>query len=50
MWGKPFVCTRIEHELEASIQNRKNWTLWFGKPDYPVLLILAAARGTASTQ
>jgi hypothetical protein len=31
------VATRIGQEPEAPAQNRKNWTVWFGKPDGPVL-------------
>jgi hypothetical protein len=35
-----YVTTQIGQEPEAPAQNRKNRTLRFGKPDYPLLSIL----------
>jgi hypothetical protein len=34
-----FVATQIEQEPEAPAQNRKNWSVRFGKPDGPILSI-----------
>jgi hypothetical protein len=44
------VATGIGQEPEAPAQNYTNWTLRFGKPDYPILSIPAVVRGTASTR
>jgi hypothetical protein len=30
------VATRNEQELDAPVQNYRNWTIRFGKPDPPV--------------
>jgi hypothetical protein len=43
-------CTEIRHEPEAPVQNRKNWTVRFGKPDGPVLSIPIAVSGTTGTR
>jgi hypothetical protein len=44
------VAIRIRQVPEALVQNRKNRTVWFGKPDGPVLSIPMAVRGTAGTR
>jgi hypothetical protein len=47
---KSSMASRNEQAPEAPAQNRENRTLWFDKPDYPVLSILMIVMGTASTQ
>jgi hypothetical protein len=40
------IATQNEHELKAPAQNNRNRTIWFGKPNYPVLSRPTAVRGT----
>jgi hypothetical protein len=44
------VCTQNKQELKAHVQNKKNRTLRFGKPDYSVLSILTAVRDATVTR
>jgi hypothetical protein len=45
-----YIVTRIGQEPEAPAQNRKNWTIQFGKLDGPVLSILTTVSGTVGTR